>query len=68
MRKFLFLIIIPSFILCRCDTAKNILGNINNGTLTNDEVVAGLKQALEFGTDTAAMKLSVLNGFLAMLR
>ena len=63
IRKFLFLVIISSFILNGCDTAKNILGSINNGTLTNDEVVAGLKQALEFGTDTAAMKLSVLNGF-----
>jgi len=63
IRKFLFLVIISSFISNGCDTAKNILGSINNGTLTNDEVVAGLKQALEFGTDTAAMKLSVLNGF-----
>jgi hypothetical protein len=46
-----------------CDTAKNILGSIGNGNLTNDEVVQGLKEALKVGTDSSAYRLSLLNGF-----
>jgi Protein of unknown function (DUF4197) len=63
MKKILFLsfIILPG--LSGCDTAKNILGNINNGALTNDEVVQGLKEALKVGTDSSTHKLSLLDGF-----
>ena len=32
--------------------------------LTNDEVIAGLKQALEVGTDTTVVQLNQLNGYL----
>jgi Protein of unknown function (DUF4197) len=50
-------------LFCGCDTAKSILGSINNGNLTNDEVVQGLKEALKVGTDSSAYRLSLLNGF-----
>lgn len=35
----------------------------NSGSLTNDEVVSGLKEALEIGTKNGANKLSAVDGF-----
>lgn len=49
--------------LAGCDTAKQILGSVGNGTLSNTEIVQGLKEALRVGTDTATKRLSILNGF-----
>jgi hypothetical protein len=37
------------------------------GSLTNDEVVSGLKEALEVGTKNGTDKLSMVDGFLKML-
>ncbi len=51
------------FQLTSCDTAKNILGSVNNGTLTNADVVQGLKEALKVGTDSSTFHLGLLNGF-----
>ena len=48
---------------CSCDSTKSILGGINKGNLTDDEVVQGLKEALKVGTDSSAYCLSLLNGF-----
>ena len=39
------------------------LGNILGAGLSNDEIVSGLKQALEVGAQNSGNKLSVLNGF-----
>ena len=50
-------------LLSGCDTAKSILGSINNGDLTNDEVVQGLKEALKLGTDSSTYRLSLTDGF-----
>ncbi len=49
--------------LASCDTAKQILGSVGNGTLSNEEIVQGLKEALRVGTDTATKRLSILTGF-----
>lgn len=50
-----------------CDTAKQILSTIGNGagigTLSNADIVSGLREALRVGTDTTTKKLSLLNGF-----
>lgn len=35
----------------------------NNGSLSNSDIVAGLKQALEIGSTNAGNQLSVLNGY-----
>lgn len=51
------------FLFSGCDTAKNILSNIGNGSLTNDEVVQGLKEALKVGTDSSTYHLSLTDGF-----
>ena len=66
MKKIYILLLLFGFSFSGCDTAKSILqsvGNATNGGLTTDEVVQGLKQALQFGTDSATTKLSALDGF-----
>lgn len=66
MKKIYILLLLVGFSFSGCDTAKSILqsvGNATNGGLTTDEVVQGLKQALQFGTDSATTKLSALDGF-----
>ncbi|HEY5405448.1 MAG TPA: DUF4197 domain-containing protein [Ginsengibacter sp.] len=63
MKKTFLLTIIALSVFSSCDTAKNILGNINNGNLSSDEVVQGLKEALKVGTDSSTFKLSLLDGF-----
>ncbi|MEO8854564.1 MAG: DUF4197 domain-containing protein [Ginsengibacter sp.] len=66
MKKLYLLFLLVAFSFSGCDTAKSILqsvGNATNGGLTTDEVVQGLKQALQFGTDSATTKLSALDGF-----
>jgi hypothetical protein len=66
MKKIYILLLLAAFTFSGCDTAKSILqsvGNGTNGSLTTDEVVQALKQALQFGTDSATTKLSALDGF-----
>ena len=46
-----------------CETARQILQSTGNGTLSNAEIVQGLKEALRVGADTSTKKLSLLNGF-----
>jgi hypothetical protein len=53
------------------DSSKNILGNINKitgkstGSLSNDEIIRGLKQALTIATDSSAKRLNKADGFFA---
>ena len=65
MKKFYLLGFILLFSFTGCDTAKSILDSVGtgNGSLTNAEVVQGLKTALQLGTDSATTKLSALDGF-----
>ncbi|MEO5501365.1 MAG: DUF4197 domain-containing protein [Ginsengibacter sp.] len=59
--------LIPAFLLFTsitgCDTARGILNSAGSGTLSNAEVVSGLKEALKVGTDSATFHLGLLNGF-----
>lgn len=64
------IVIILSFLastLSGCETAKQILETVNQGggvgTLSNAEIISGLKEALRVGTDTSSKKLSLINGF-----
>ena len=41
---------------------KNIAGN-NKGSLTNDDIISGLKEALTIGTQNSAKKLGTVDGF-----
>jgi len=63
MKKIFLLSSIVMIFFSGCDTTKSILGNINNGSLTNDEVVQGLKEALKLGTDSSTYRLSLPDGF-----
>ena len=66
MKKIYFLSLIIFFSFSGCETAKSIMdsvGSTTNGNLTTSEVVQGLKQALEVGTDSATFHLASLNGF-----
>lgn len=66
MKKLLLLLLIGLFSFSGCETAKSIMdsvGTSGNGNLTNAEVVQGLKEALEVGTDSATFHLGLLNGF-----
>jgi hypothetical protein len=65
MKRLLILILCSAFFLSGCETAKQILDGVNTGSLSNEEIVQGLKEALRVGTDTAGKKLSVMNGFFA---
>ena len=60
-RSLIFCLFIFPFL--GCDTARNILGSVGNGNLTNTEVVQGLKEALRVGTDSSTYHLGLLNGF-----
>lgn len=46
-----------------CSEADEILTAINEGGLNNDDIVNGLKKALEVGTDTAVKRLSATDGY-----
>jgi len=66
MKKLLLLLLIGLFSFSGCETAKSIMdsvGTAGNGNLTNAEVVQGLKETLEVGTDSATFHLGLLNGF-----
>jgi hypothetical protein len=64
MKKAFLLSLIIVFSFSSCDTAKNILGSVSgNGTLSNADVVQGLKEALKLGTDSATFQLSKVDGF-----
>ena len=63
MKKFLIVLSLFTLPLAGCETARQILETTGNGTLSNAEIVQGLKEALRVGTDTSTKKLSLLNGF-----
>lgn len=62
MKKIPLLFLVLLFSLTGCETAKSIMDSAGTN-LTTAEVVTGLKQALELGTDSATSHLSSLNGF-----
>ncbi len=65
MKHIYLLGMVVLFSFSGCETAKSILDSVGtaNGSLTNAEVIDGLKTALRLGTDSATNKLSAVNGF-----
>jgi hypothetical protein len=64
--KYIFIAFLCLFTSTGCDTAKQILNDLpNSGSLTSDEIVSGLKQALTVGTQNSASRLSAVDGFFA---
>ncbi|WP_341905039.1 DUF4197 domain-containing protein [Fluviicola taffensis] len=72
MRKFTTILALSSFIivLSGCDTIKEAASTINNGgtsttpSLTNTEVISGLKEALTVGIQNSVNLTSITDGFL----
>nr|WP_294860692.1 DUF4197 domain-containing protein [uncultured Fluviicola sp.] len=72
MRKFTTILALSSFIvvLSGCDTIKEAASTINNSgtsttpSLTNSEVISGLKEALTVGIQNSVNLTSVTDGFL----
>jgi hypothetical protein len=42
---------------------KNVIKNTSSASLTNEEIISGLKEALNVGTQNSTKKLSSLDGF-----
>ena len=58
-RYFSIMLIVTSFF---CFSCENLFNGDEDG-LTTEEIVEGLKTALEIGTDTATSVLSLVNGY-----
>lgn len=53
-------------VLTSCDVAQQVINQQSNpGTLSTQEIVSGLKQALTIGAQNSSDKLSVVDGFFA---
>jgi len=65
MRSFVFsVVIVCIFCSCSSQTMKSILDSVNSSTpLTNNEVIAGLKEALTIGARESASFASAVDGF-----
>lgn len=64
MIKKVIAIIISFCVLSSCTELLQVVQTLEtNQTLTQTEVVSGLKEALRVGSDSAAMKLAKLNGY-----
>ena len=64
MKRILVILSLFTLPLAGCETAKQVLGGIGGtGTLSNADIVAGLKEALRVGTDTSTKRLSLIDGF-----
>ena len=65
MQKTIYAFLIGTLFLTGCETAQQVLKNIGQpGTgLSNSEIVAGLKEALEVGAKNSSNQLSSLDGF-----
>jgi hypothetical protein len=62
-KTFLLIAVCSLFVMsCSEDGTSPLSGSTQ--PLTNEEVIAGLKQALEVGTDTTVVQLNKLNGYL----
>ncbi len=69
MKKIFVILSLFALPLAGCETAKQVLGSVGsvgsvgNGTLSNAEIVQGLKEALRVGADSSTRHLSLLDGF-----
>jgi len=62
IRKLLIFVFI--FNLTACAELQQVVNQFPQGTLGNDEIASGLKQALDFGIDKQVSKLTQTDGFL----
>ena len=66
--KYRFLSILLLFTICSCDQLQEVVNQMPQpGPVGNDEIVMGLRQALEFGVDKQVTKLTEEDGFFGRL-
>ena len=67
MKKIILFAVMLSSTLISCETARQVLEGVNtvygNGTLSNADIVSGLRQALTIGTQNGTSQLSNVDGF-----
>ena len=63
MKKRMMPLMLVCVLFTSCETAKSILGSMENGNLSRQEVAMGLKEALQVGTDSATFRLGLTDGF-----
>ncbi len=65
MKKLYYFFAILFLPFTGCEVAQQVLGSVGqgSGTLSNADIVQGLKEALRVGTDTSTKRLSLLDGF-----
>lgn len=64
MKRFsIILVLLSSLLISACDEDGNIV--LPTDSLTNSEVIAGLREALRVGTDSSVSRLSATNGYFA---
>lgn len=51
------------FILSSCAELQQVINQLPQGTIGNDEIASGLRQALDFGIDKQVSKLTQTDGF-----
>lgn len=64
MKYFLFALLFSSLIACTPAELQSILNSPTTGTLSNAEVISGLKEALRVGTERSVEKATGNDGFL----
>lgn len=62
MKKHL-LLFLSLFVLVSCAELQQVVNQLPQGTLSNDQIAAGLRQALDFGIDKQVNKLTKEDGF-----
>lgn len=69
MKRFYVPAVVACLMLSGCDTAQQIVNSLPNsttsGSLTTDQIVAGLKEALTIGTQNSSSTLSAVDGYFA---
>lgn len=70
MKRILYSFLLCAFFLSGCESAQQIMKNIGTqtgagmgGSLSNADIISGLKEALSVGAQQSAGKLSALDGF-----
>lgn len=64
MKQIALALAIVSLLSCSPQDMQNVLGSLpSSATLSNEEVVSGLKEALRLGTERSVQKASIVDGF-----
>lgn len=63
MKYFKIILFLPLFVLTSCAELQQVVNQLPQATVTNADIVSGLKQALNIGIDKQVSKLTLKDGF-----